>query len=66
MEKQERKYDIASVGIVYWKSLELFATRLEDGNGRTIEHEEVKVDDRFWVVFPSGTGYTRTSGKRVC
>ena len=66
MEKMDRKYEIASVGILYWKSLELFAKRLEDSEGRSIAQESLQINDRFVVVFPSGTGLTRTSGVRVC
>lgn len=65
MEKMQRKYDIASIGVLYWKSLELFAIRLEDMKGRVLDQSELQVDERFWVIFPSGTGFTRTSGVRV-
>ncbi len=65
MEEMERKYDIASVGVLYWKSLELFATRLEGMEGRVLDQSDLQVNERFWVIFPSGTGFTRTSGVRV-
>lgn len=66
MDMSERKYDIASVGVVYWKSLELFATRLEDAKGEQVDQAALAVDQRFWVIFSSGNGFTRTSAVRVC
>lgn len=66
MEMSERKYDIASVGVVYWKSLELFASRLENLEGEQIDQSALTVGQRFWVIFLSGNGFTRTSAKRVC
>jgi len=65
MEQLERKYDIASIGILYWKSLSLFECRLEDCQGRLLHQADIKVDQPFWVIFPSGTGFTRTTGVRV-
>ncbi len=65
MDKHERRYEISSVGLLYWKSLELFATRLESPEGQTVAQESLQIDDPFFVIFPSGTGFTRTSGVRV-
>jgi len=65
MERIERQYDIASVGRLYWKSLELFAIRLESQDGQMLSQENVEIAEKFIVIFPSGTGYTRTSGIRI-
>ncbi len=65
MERSKRKYDIASIGVLYWKSLTIFECRLEDDKGHAIEQSDIKIDEHFWVIFPSGTGYTRTTGVRV-
>ncbi len=65
MDKRERQYEISSVGRLYWKSLELFATRLENLTGQELDQNNLQVDERFFVIFPSGTGMTRTSGVRV-
>lgn len=65
MELCKRKYDIASIGVVYWKSLTIFECHLEDGDGNYLKQSDIELDEHFWVIFPNGTGYTRTSGVRV-
>lgn len=60
-----KRYAIASIGAIYRKSLELFAARLEDIDGNTITVDDIEVQQHFYVIFPSGTGSTRTSGVRI-
>lgn len=60
-----RRYNIASIGAIYRKSLEMFASRLEDLDGNPIDLDAIDVHQRFYVIFPSGTGLTRTSGIRM-
>lgn len=63
--KMNKRYDIASIGTIYRKSLEMFATHLEDSDGNTIGLDDIEVQQYFNVVFTSGNGLTRTSGVRI-
>jgi hypothetical protein len=62
---RDQVFDVSSVGKLYRKSLFLFANHFEDDSGRTIELEDLAVNQRFYVYFISGTGLTKTSAKRI-
>ena len=59
------RYDVSSVGRLYRISLEMFADRLVDENGNDIKAAEMKIHDRAYAIFRSGTGNTRTSLVRI-
>lgn len=63
--KRDRKFDVSSIGPLYRGSLALFAHHLEDGNGNEIQLDDLGVDESFFVIFPSGNGFTRTSAVRI-
>ena len=63
--KMNQTFDVSSVGKLYWKSLAVFAHRLEDKDGREISLDDLDIDQTFFVIFPSGTGLTRTSAVRT-
>ncbi|MFP4421257.1 MAG: hypothetical protein ACLFRG_12000 [Desulfococcaceae bacterium] len=63
--EQERRFDISGIGPLFFKSLKMFAERLEDENGRELRAEDLALNQKFYVVFSSGTGPTRTSGSRI-
>ncbi len=65
MADMNEAYDVSSVGRVYRKSLELFAHRYENENGIGIDLDDLGVGQKFFVVFPSGTGFTRTSAVKI-
>jgi hypothetical protein len=56
---------VASIGKLFRKSLELFAHHLEDEAGNEIGLDDLRVDQKFFVCFFSGTGLTRTSAVRI-
>jgi hypothetical protein len=62
---QEHRYSISSIGLLYRKSLQLFAQELEDLAGHPLTLDQIQVGQRFMVVFASGTGRTRTSAIRI-
>jgi len=62
---QEQRFDVSSMGKIYRKSVELFAHHLEDEDGNEIRLDDLGIDQPFFVIFPSGTGFTRTSAKRI-
>lgn len=61
----DKKYAISSVGNFYKKSLEMFAEKLVDENGKEINAEDMELGDLAYAIFPSGTGKTRTSVRRI-
>jgi hypothetical protein len=61
----DQVFEVSSVGRLYRKSLSLFAHHLEDENGKTISMDELSVNQKFFVLFVSGTSLTRTSAKRI-
>lgn len=63
--KNEQIFEVSGMGKMYRKSLLMFAHHLEDDNGRTIHPEDLAPGRRFFVIFPSGTGLTRTSAERI-
>ena len=65
MTERDKIFDISSIGKLFRKSLEMFAYRLEDENGNELCLDAVEIEQKFFVVFPSGTGFTRTSGVRI-
>jgi hypothetical protein len=65
MTERDELFDISSIGKLFRKSLEMFAYRLEDESGDELCLDALKVEQKFFVVFPSGTGFTRTSGVRI-
>lgn len=42
-----KRYNIASIGVIYRKSLEIFASRLEDFDGNTIGLDEIEIRRRI-------------------
>lgn len=65
MTERDKIYDVSSMGKLFRKSLEMFAYRLEDENGNELCLDALKIEQKFFVVFPSGTGFTRTSAVRI-
>lgn len=65
MSVQDQQFEVASMGRLYLKSLELFAHHLEDEDGNEVQLNDMEIDASFFVIFPSGTGFTRTSAKRI-
>jgi hypothetical protein len=61
----DQVFEVSSIGKLYRKSLSLFAHHLEDENGKKINMKELAVNQKFFVVFVSGTSLTRTSAKRI-
>ena len=43
----------------------MFAYCLEDENGNELCLDALKIEQKFFVVFSSGTGFTRTSAERI-
>jgi hypothetical protein len=64
-EIMEKRYAISSVGNFYKKSLEMFAEKLVDENGKEIDAEEMELGDWAYAIFSSGTGKTKTSVRRI-
>lgn len=64
MQIKEQRFEVASIGDLFRKSLENFAHHLEDESGREISIDALAVGQRFFVFFTSGTGLTRTSAVR--
>lgn len=64
MSVQDQRFDVASIGCLFRRSLEMFAHHLEDEAGNKIAIDTLAVGQRFYVFFFSGTGLTRTSGVR--
>ncbi len=66
MEKDgDQLFDVSSIGSIRRKSLSMLAHRLEDAQGRELKLDDLEIDQSFFVVFPSGTGFTRTSATRI-
>ncbi len=65
MAKRDQLFEVASIGALHRKSLKMFAHHLEDTDGKKILLDDLGVDQPFFVVFQSGTGFTRTSAVRV-
>ncbi len=63
--ERDKLFDISSIGKLFWKSLEMFAYRLEDENGNELRLNALEIEQKFFVVFLSGTGFTRTSAVRI-
>jgi hypothetical protein len=63
--ERDKIFDVSSIGKLFRKSLEMFAYRLEDENGNELCLDAVEIEQKFFVIFPSGTGLTRTSGVRI-
>ena len=66
MEKDgDQLFNVSSIGSIRRKSLSMLAHRLEDAQGRELKLDDLEIDQSFFVVFPSGTGFTRTSATRI-
>ncbi len=59
------KFDVSSVGILFRNSLEMFAEKIVDDSGNEIQASSMKINDKAFAVFESGTGKTRTSLVRI-
>lgn len=59
------KFNVSSVGELYKNSVENFAEKITDTEGKEISIDKVAVGQKIFIVFKSGTGYTRTSAERV-
>jgi hypothetical protein len=64
MQARDQIFEVASLGKLFRRSLELFAHHLEDEAGNEIQLDSLAIDQKFFVIFPSGTGLTRTSAVR--
>jgi len=65
-ESSDRRFYLNSIGLLYKKSLAMFAEKLEDAHGNNLEVDHIQVNEKFFAYFASGTGMTRTSGERIC
>lgn len=66
MENEKNQlFIVSSIGALRKKSLAMFAHRLEDDCGKELQLDELEIDQKFFVVFASGTGFTRTSAVRI-
>jgi hypothetical protein len=63
--EQEQIFEVSSMGRMCAKSLLMFAHHLEDEDGHTVRLEELTPGRKFFVLFQSGTGLTRTSAERI-
>ena len=61
----DQVFEVSSIGKLYLKSLKMFAHHLEDLQGNEIGLEDLDINEKFFVVFPSGNGFTRTSAVRI-
>lgn len=64
MQVHEQRLDVASIGSLFRRSLEMFIPHLEDEAGNGIGIDNLRLGQRFYVFFSSGTGLTRTSAVR--
>lgn len=65
MTKVYEAYEVSSMGKMYRKSIEMFAHHYETEDRIEIELDTIAVGDKFFVLFESGTGLTRTSAVRI-
>lgn len=64
-DKRNQRFEVSSMGTMHRTSLEMFAHHLEDDEGQKILLDDLAMDQTFFVVFESGTGFTRTSAVRI-
>ncbi len=64
-ESFNRKFYVDGVGVLYKKSLDMFADRLLDAEGIEITVDDIEPDQKVIAVFKSGTGNTRTIVNRI-
>jgi hypothetical protein len=64
-EDRDQRFMVSSLGTFYRASLEMFAHHLETVDGKKIKINELNIDQPFFVIFQSGTGFTRTSAVRL-
>ncbi len=62
---RNQRFDVSSMGQLFRISLAMFAHHLEDENGGKLSMDELRLNQRFFVVYESGNGFTRTSAKRI-
>ncbi len=60
-----RRFEVASVGKLFKKSLEMFADQLMDENGNEITADEMEVNDKAYALFWNGANTSRTSVTRI-
>jgi len=60
-----RKFQVDGVGVLFKKSLEMFADCLLDARGAEITVNDIECNQKIIAVFKSGTGSTRTMVKRI-
>ncbi|MEZ4524378.1 MAG: hypothetical protein R2941_00455 [Desulfobacterales bacterium] len=65
MRQRDQRFEVSSMGKLYRKSLAMFAHHLEDAQGNEIQLDDLEIHQPFFVIFPSGTGFTRTSAVRI-
>lgn len=63
--KQDKVFHVSSLGNIFRKSLEMFAYRLEDETCNVLSLDDIKIEQKFFIVFQSGTGLTKTSAVRL-
>jgi hypothetical protein len=64
-DRRNQQFKVSSLGRLYRTSLEMFAHHLENKDGKTIQLDELAIDQPFFFLFNSGTGYKRTSAVRT-
>lgn len=63
--KRNQVFHVSSLGNLFRKSLEMFAYRLEDEICNVLSLDDIKIGQKFFIVFQSGTGLTKTSAVRL-
>ncbi len=61
----ERRFEVSSFGKLYKKSVENFAEKITNLEGREISLENIEVGQKVFIHFTNGTGFTRTSAERI-
>ncbi|HPA15140.1 MAG TPA: hypothetical protein PKV75_07705 [Desulfobacterales bacterium] len=60
-----KKYYVPSIGTLYQMSLDWFAEKLIDSDGKEILSDEMELNEVAILVFRSGTGTTKTTVRRI-
>jgi adhesin HecA-like repeat protein len=63
--KTMKKYYVPSIGTLYKISLDWFAEKLINNNGKVISSDEMELNEVATLVFRSGTGTTKTTVTRI-
>lgn len=65
MTKIYEAYNVSSLGKMYRKSIEMFAHHYETEDRTEIALDDISIGKKFFILFESPTGLTRTSAVRI-